>query len=120
VVTDNESAIKNKEIALGAFLNIGETFNRTLFDVIKQATEKHGIKTIICRWICSLLESGSIITTLQEKPLCARVSMARGQPQPHGVKIGTVGGGVQLDPLGIAATNRPIVPPHCVITQEQN
>jgi hypothetical protein len=43
VVTYIESAIEHKDIALGAFLDIEGAFDRTSFDIIKQAAEKHGI-----------------------------------------------------------------------------
>jgi hypothetical protein len=37
-VTRIENAIEHKDIALGAFLDIEGAFDRTSFDVIKQAT----------------------------------------------------------------------------------
>jgi hypothetical protein len=51
VVTCIESAIEHKEIALAAFLDIEEAFDRTSFEVITQAAERHGIQTTICKWI---------------------------------------------------------------------
>jgi hypothetical protein len=44
VVTRIEYAIELKDIALGAFLDIEGTFDRTSFDTIKQAAERHSIK----------------------------------------------------------------------------
>jgi hypothetical protein len=41
MVMCTRSANEHKEIALGAFLNTA--FDRTSFDVIKQAAERHGI-----------------------------------------------------------------------------
>jgi hypothetical protein len=64
VVTCTESAIRYNKIALGAFLDIGEAFVRTSFDVITQADERHGTEPAICKWISSMLESRNMITTL--------------------------------------------------------
>jgi hypothetical protein len=72
VVTRIEYAIKHKDIALGAF-------DRTSFDIIKQASERHGIEPAICRWICAMLESRNISATLSGETLGA--SAARGCPQ---------------------------------------
>jgi hypothetical protein len=72
MVTCIESAIEYKDIAQRAF-------DRTSFDIIKQAAEKHGIETTICRWTCAVLESRNIIATLSGKILGA--SAARGCPQ---------------------------------------
>jgi hypothetical protein len=83
VVTRVESAIEYKDIALGAFLDIDEAFDRTSFDKIKQAAEKHGIESAICRRICAMLESRSIIATLSGETLGA--SAARGCPQGGGL-----------------------------------
>jgi hypothetical protein len=57
VVTRIEYAVKYKDIAIGAFLDIEGAFDRTSFDIIKQAAERHGIEPAICRWICAMLES---------------------------------------------------------------
>jgi hypothetical protein len=48
VVTCIESAIEHKDIALGAFLNTEGTFDRTSFDIIKRAAERHGTECGIC------------------------------------------------------------------------
>jgi hypothetical protein len=79
VVTRIESATEHKEIALAAFLDIEGAFDRTSFKVIMQAAERHGIESTICRWICSMLESRNIVTTLSRETL--KASMARGCPQ---------------------------------------
>jgi hypothetical protein len=60
VVTCIENAIEHKDIALGAFLDIKGAFDRTSFDTIKQAAERHGIEPAICRWSCAMLESRNI------------------------------------------------------------
>jgi hypothetical protein len=76
VVTCIGSATEYKELALGAFHDIQGASNRTLFDGITQAAERHGIESTICRWICSMQESRNIITTLLGEIL--RGSMAMG------------------------------------------
>lgn len=64
VVSHTESAIKCKEISLGAFLDKVGAFGRASFDVIKQTPERHDTEPSICRWIGSMLKSRNIITTL--------------------------------------------------------
>jgi hypothetical protein len=54
VVTRTENVIEHKDIALGAFPNIEGAFDRTSFDIIKQAAERHGIEPTVCRWICAM------------------------------------------------------------------
>jgi hypothetical protein len=76
VVTRIGSTTEYKDIALGAFLDIEESFDRTSFDIIKQAVEKHGTEPTICRWVCSMLESRNITATLSGETLGA--SMVRG------------------------------------------
>jgi hypothetical protein len=78
VVTRIESTIEWKDIALGAFLDIGGAFDRTSFHIIKWSAEKHGIELAIYRWICAMLESRNIIATLSGETLGA--SSARGCP----------------------------------------
>jgi hypothetical protein len=73
VVTRTENAIEHKDIALGAFLDIEGVFNRTSFDTIKQAAERHGIEATICRWICAMLQSRNISATLSGETLCLSV-----------------------------------------------
>jgi hypothetical protein len=58
-----ESATKYKELSLEAFLDIG-AFDKTWYDVITQAAERHGIEPTICRWTYCILERGNIIITL--------------------------------------------------------
>jgi hypothetical protein len=79
VVTHIESAIKHKDIALGAFLDIEGALDRTSFDIIDQAAEKHGVEPAICRWISAMLESRTITATLSGETLGA--SASRGCPQ---------------------------------------
>jgi hypothetical protein len=79
VVTRIENAIEHRDIALGAFLDIVGAFDRTSFDIIKQATERHGIDPTICGWICAMLESRNIKATLSGETL--GVAAVRGCPQ---------------------------------------
>jgi hypothetical protein len=79
VVTHIENAIEHKDIALGAFLDIVGTFDRTSFNIIKQAAERHGIKPAVCRWICAILEGRIISATLPGETLW--VTAARWCPQ---------------------------------------
>jgi hypothetical protein len=79
VVTRIEYAIEHKDIALGTFLDIEGTFDRTSFDTIKQAAERHGIEPAIRRWICAMLESINVSATLSGETL--RESAAGGCPQ---------------------------------------
>jgi hypothetical protein len=55
VVTRTEHAVKHKDIALGAFLDIEGASDRTSFDIIKQAAERHGSEPALCRWVCAML-----------------------------------------------------------------
>jgi hypothetical protein len=64
VLTRIESATKYKDTALGAFLIIEGAFDRSSFDIIKQAIEKHGTEPVLCRWSCAKLESRNLIATL--------------------------------------------------------
>jgi hypothetical protein len=79
VVTRIENAIEHKDIALGAFLDIEGAFDKTSFDIIKQAAERHGIESAVCRWICAMPESRNISATLLGETLGA--TTARGCPQ---------------------------------------
>jgi hypothetical protein len=54
-------------------------FDRTSFDTIKQAAEKHGTELAICRWNCTILESRNIIAILSGETLGA--SAVRWCPQ---------------------------------------
>jgi hypothetical protein len=82
VVTRIESAIEHKDIAVGAFLDIEGAFDRTSFDIIKQAAERHGIEPAICRWICAMMDSRNVTATMSGETL--KASAARGCPQGGG------------------------------------
>jgi hypothetical protein len=79
VETHAEYAIEHKDIALGAFLDIEGTFDRTSLDIIKQAAERHAIEPPICRWICAMLNSRKVTATLSGESLKAFAD--RGCPQ---------------------------------------
>jgi hypothetical protein len=79
VVTCIVNVIEHKDIALGAFLDIDGAFDRSSFDIIKQAAERHSIEPAICRWICAMLDSRNISAILSGETL--RASAARGCPQ---------------------------------------
>jgi hypothetical protein len=79
VVIHTEKAIEHRDIALGAVLDIERAFDRTSFDIIKQAVERHGIEPTVCRWFCDMLESRNISATLSGETLGA--TAARGCPQ---------------------------------------
>jgi hypothetical protein len=68
VVTRIEYIIEHKDIALGALLDIGGAFDRTSFDTIKQAAERHGIEPAICKWICAILENRNKRHTVRRDP----------------------------------------------------
>jgi hypothetical protein len=74
-VTRIGSAAECKEIALGTFLAVEGDFDITSSDVTTQAAERHVIEPTICRWICSVLDSRNIITTVSGENL--RVFKAR-------------------------------------------
>jgi hypothetical protein len=63
VVTRIENAIEHKDLALGTFLDIERAFDRTLYDTIKQAAERHGIEPTVCKWICAVLKRRNIVST---------------------------------------------------------
>jgi hypothetical protein len=70
--------IKHRDIALGPLFEMQGAFNRTLFDTIKLAAERHGIEPAICRWICSMLEGRNINHIVSGDP---EVSVVKRCPQ---------------------------------------
>jgi hypothetical protein len=73
VVARIENATEHKDIALGAFLDIEGVFDRTSFNTIKQAAERHDIEPAICKWIPALLDSRNIFAALSGQTLGASV-----------------------------------------------
>jgi hypothetical protein len=74
-----ESATEYKELALGEILDTEGAFDRTSINIITQAAGRHSNEPTIYRWICSMLESRNIITTLLGET--SRASTARECPQ---------------------------------------
>jgi hypothetical protein len=66
-ITCTENATDHRNIALGAHLDIEGAFDRTSFDILKQAAKGNGIEPTKYRWICSMLENRYILTTQLEK-----------------------------------------------------
>jgi hypothetical protein len=69
LVTCIESATEYKKPALEAFTDIKGAPKRTSLDEIPHATERHGTEPTTCRWVCSMLESWTIVTTLSVETL---------------------------------------------------
>jgi hypothetical protein len=67
VIRSNENAHEQKEIGLGTFLTTERAFDRTSFDTLQQDADMHGTEPAICKWVCSMLESKNVITTLPEE-----------------------------------------------------
>jgi hypothetical protein len=76
VITHIEKAVENREVTLGAFLDIEGAFDITSFDTITKSAKQHGLGHTICRWIGSMLGSRKITATLAGETL--EGSMARG------------------------------------------
>jgi hypothetical protein len=69
MVTHAGDAVKHREIALGAFLDIEGAFDRKSFEVIIKAAEQHGLGHVICWWVGSMLGSGQITAKLAGEDL---------------------------------------------------
>ena len=79
LVSRVENTIKNREVLLGAFLDIEGAFDNTSFTAITRATRNIGLDETCCRWIDSMLKSRVIFSDLLGETLAARV--AGGCPQ---------------------------------------
>jgi hypothetical protein len=64
VTTHIQEAVKNKEVILGAFLDIEGAFDSTSRDSIIKAAKWHGLGDTICWWISCMLGDRIITTTL--------------------------------------------------------
>jgi hypothetical protein len=71
--------VENREVTLGAFLDIEGAFDRTSHSIIIEAAKRHGLEDIICQWINFMLGNRKIIATLAGETL--ERSVARGCPQ---------------------------------------
>jgi hypothetical protein len=56
VVKRLESCLEHKGIALGAFLDIEDAFDNTVFKTIIIAIRDRGLEETCCRWIESMIE----------------------------------------------------------------
>ena len=79
VVTRIEEALENKQICVGAFIDIEGAFDRTTFESIKKAATTHGIKPTICKWIEGMLKGRIIQSKLLGDEIWATTT--RGCPQ---------------------------------------
>jgi hypothetical protein len=79
VITCIEEAMENREVTLGAFLDIDGAFDSTSHSVIIEAAKRHGLEDTMYRWISCLLGNRKIIATLAAETL--EGSVARGCPQ---------------------------------------
>jgi hypothetical protein len=73
VVHRLEKSLQNKEIALGAFLDIEGAFHNTSFKVIITAARERGLEETSCRWVRSMLQSRHIHTSIMGSSLTAKV-----------------------------------------------
>ena len=74
-----ERALEQKEMLLGAFLDIEGAFDNTSHDYISRALESAGIHPTIRRWIHQMLSQRLIMARLGDTQVSARVN--RGCPQ---------------------------------------
>jgi hypothetical protein len=68
-----EKSLRNKEIALGAFLDIEGAFDSTSFSAITTAARELGLEETCCRWIRSMLEGRLVHISLMGSNLTAQV-----------------------------------------------
>lgn len=74
-----EKTFDNKEMALGAFLDIEGAFDNTSFGVIVDAARKHGVENSIIEWITNMLSSRVVSATLFEETVSIKTT--KGCPQ---------------------------------------
>jgi hypothetical protein len=65
-----EEEVENKEVALGAFLDVEGVFHSTSCNIIIKAAEQHEFGNTICWWIGSMLGNRNITAHLQEHLSC--------------------------------------------------
>jgi len=73
VVHRLEKSLNQKEIALGAFLDIEGAFDNTSFNAIITAAGECGLDETCCRWVRSMLENRLVHTSLMGSSLTAKV-----------------------------------------------
>jgi hypothetical protein len=79
VIHKPENYLNDKEIVLGAFVDIVGAFDNTSFQPITTAARERGIEETCCRWISSMLESRLVQTSLKGSSHTSKV--AGGCPQ---------------------------------------
>jgi hypothetical protein len=73
VVHRLEKSVKQKEIALGAFLDIEGAFDNTSFSATIEYVRERGLQEACCRWIWSMLDNRLVHTSLKGSSLTAKV-----------------------------------------------
>jgi hypothetical protein len=68
--------VENREVTLGAFLDIEEAFDSTSYSNIIEAAKGHELEDTICRWISFMLGKRKIMATQAGETL--EGSVARG------------------------------------------
>jgi hypothetical protein len=76
VITHIKEAVDNREVTLGAFLDIQGGFDSTSFDIITKDAKRYGLGDMTCHWISSMLRSRKITSVLVGETL--EGSVARG------------------------------------------
>jgi len=79
LVTSISNALKQKEVAVAALLDIEGAFNNALPRSLFKSTAARGVNPFICNWIKAMLSDRRITTTLQGERVHFRA--ARGCPQ---------------------------------------
>lgn len=79
VVHRLEQGLENKEITLGAFLDIEGAFDNTSFKSIITAAKERGLDDTCCRWIKGMLKNRLVHSSLMGESLSVQV--AGGCPQ---------------------------------------
>lgn len=73
------NTMDNKEVCLGAFLDIMGAFDNTLFESIQESLLKKGVKTLTVKWIKNMLKSRAVTMNLGKEKITAKVK--KGCPQ---------------------------------------
>ena len=73
VVHRLEKSMNQKEIALGAFLDIEGAYDNTSFNAVITTAGERGLQVTCCRWVRSMLESRIVHTSLMGSSLTAKV-----------------------------------------------
>ena len=79
VVLRIERALENKDLALGAFIDIEGAFDQTSFEAIYSAGLRRGVNRTVLEWIDSLLRGRTVTSTLMREKVVIKVG--KGCPQ---------------------------------------